>query len=209
MVYGATLEMLCTSKGYREFESLRFRFMYYGIKKLKVIDASSMLENSLFTREQMLEAFSNGSIFGKIAETLVANTYQTLCKPKLAQTYFDLEDKETGNFKVEVRTLTKGGCLLIPSNQIGAGRSYNEEEYLKKISMINGFVIVDIRTFPEIFLYWLDKNIVYDIFHTGIKTKKDYAIVLNEGSSLNENQKERVGQILHETGSSFPTHIFD
>lgn len=184
-------------------------FMYYGVKKLKVIDVSSMLENMVFTREQMLEAFSNGSIFGKMAETLVANTYITLCKPKAAQTYFDLEDKATGTFKVEVRTLTKSGCLLIPSNQIGAGRSYNEEEYLKKLSLINGFVIVDIRTFPELILYWLDKNIVFEIFKTGIKNKKEYAIILNEGTSLDENKKERVRQILHETNSSFPTHIFD
>jgi hypothetical protein len=183
--------------------------MYYGIKKLKTIDASSMLENSLFTREQMLEVFSNGSIFGKIAEILVANTYESLCQPKLAQTYFDLEDKTTGIFKIEVRTLTKRGCLLIPSNQIGAGRTYNEEEYLKKISMIDGFIIVDIRTFPSVNLYWLDKNIVYEIFHTGIKNKKEYGIVLSEGNELNESQKERVRQILHEAGSSYPTHIFD
>lgn len=27
VVYGATLEMLCTFKGYREFESLRFRLL--------------------------------------------------------------------------------------------------------------------------------------------------------------------------------------
>lgn len=183
--------------------------MYYGIKKLRVVDASSMLDNNIFTREQMLEAFSNGSIFGKMAETLVANIYDSLCKPKAAQTYFDLEDKATGTFKIEVRTLTKGGCLLIPSNQIGAGRSYNQEEYLKKLSMINGFIIVDIRTFPDISLYWLDKTIAYEVFETGIKTKKEYAIVQNEGSSLDENKKERVRQILHETNSCFPTYIFD
>ena len=99
--------------------------------------------------------------------------------------------------------------MLIPSNQIGAGRSYNQEEYLKKLSMINGYVIVDIRTFPNIDLYWLDKTIVYEMFGTGIKSKKQYGILLNEGNELDEKTKERIGQILHEAGSSFPTHIFD
>lgn len=182
--------------------------MYLGIKKLKAIDASSLLTNDIFTKEQMLEAYSNGSIFGKMAETLVANSYTSLCKPKAAQTYFDLEDVATGEFKIEVRTMTKGGCLLIPSNQIGKGRSYNEEEYLKKLAAINGFIIADIRTFPEIILYWLDKNIVYSVFHTGIKSKLRYATILSEGANLNEEEKERIRQVLYQTNSSFPTHIF-
>lgn len=182
--------------------------MYLGIKKLKTIDASSLLNNDVFTRQQMLEAYRNGSIFGKMAETLVANNYEKLCKPKAAQTYFDLEDVATGEFKIEVRTMTKGGCLLIPSNQIGKGRSYNEEEYVKKLNAINGFIIVDIRVFPEVTLYWLDKNVVYDLFHTGIKNKFGYDTILTEGNRLNEEKKERIRQILHETNSSFPTHIF-
>lgn len=78
---------------------------------------------------------------------------------------YDLLDPE--GEKWEVRSITKRGVYFNPSNQVGSGRSFNEEGFLAKLQDIKGFILSDIVGFPiiEVFkfpaanvLRWYENN---------------------------------------------------
>jgi len=52
--------------------------------------------------------------------------------------------------KWEVRSITRGGIYFCPSYMVGSGRSFNEKGFLQKISEIEGYIISDIESFPNI-----------------------------------------------------------
>ncbi len=65
---------------------------------------------------------------------------------------YDLIDAKSG--KWEVRSISKGGIYFCPSYMVGSGRSFNEEGFLKKLKEIKGYIISDIKSFPEI-PFWI------------------------------------------------------
>ena len=64
---------------------------------------------------------------------------------------FDLLDSQGG--KWEVRSISKGGIYFCPSYMVGSGRSFNEDGFLRKLDEIEGYIISDIESFPNI-PYW-------------------------------------------------------
>lgn len=61
---------------------------------------------------------------------------------------WDLMDPE--GQKWEVRSITGGGVYFNPSNQVGSGRSFNEDGFKSKLDGIRGFILSDIMTFPDV-----------------------------------------------------------
>lgn len=119
--------------------------------------------------ERLIELFRNGSIIGKLAEDLVC-VELPYKKADNTQDYYDVVGKKDGT-KWEARCLTKYGANLIPANQIGAGRSYNEKEFFDKLDNIDGYIIIDIREFPKISFYRFGGWEVYNKFGRKITTK--------------------------------------
>jgi hypothetical protein len=65
---------------------------------------------------------------------------------------FDLLDSQ--GRKWEVRSISRGGIYFCPSYMVGSGRSFNEQGFQEKLSEIEGYVISDIESFPNI-PYWI------------------------------------------------------
>lgn len=65
---------------------------------------------------------------------------------------YDLIDPNGG--KWEVRSISKGGIYFCPSYMVGSGRSFNEEGFVKKLNEIEGYIISDIESFPDV-PFWI------------------------------------------------------
>jgi len=71
---------------------------------------------------------------------------------------YDLLDPQ--GRKWEVRSITRGGIYFCPSYMVGSGRSFNERGFLKKLQEIEGYIISDVESFPEIPFWILPKTAV-------------------------------------------------
>ncbi len=69
---------------------------------------------------------------------------------------FDLLDSKGG--KWEVRSISRGGIYFCPSYMVGSGRSFNEKGFFKKLDDIEGYIISDIESFPEIPFWVVSKE---------------------------------------------------
>ena len=56
--------------------------------------------------------------------------------------------------KWEVRSISKNGIYFCPSYMVGSGRQFNEDGFLKKLDEIDGYIIADIESFPNI-PFWI------------------------------------------------------
>lgn len=85
---------------------------------------------------------------------------------------FDLLDSQ--GRKWEVRSISKGGIYFCPSYMVGSGRSFNEQGFREKLSEIEGYIISDIESFPNI-PYWIvpvqQVRMWWDIGQLGNTTK--------------------------------------
>jgi hypothetical protein len=61
---------------------------------------------------------------------------------------YDIEDSEGRRW--EVRSISKRGVYFCPSHMIGSGRSFDEQGFLEKLERIEGYIIADIESFPNI-----------------------------------------------------------
>lgn len=61
--------------------------------------------------------------------------------------------KAPGGGLWEVRSVTKRGVYFNPSNQVGSGRSFNEQGFQAKLSNLQGFILSDIMKFPAMEVY--------------------------------------------------------
>jgi len=56
--------------------------------------------------------------------------------------------------KWEVRSITKDGIYFCPSYMVGSGRSFDEKGFLAKLRDIEGYIISDVESFPNI-PFWI------------------------------------------------------
>lgn len=78
---------------------------------------------------------------------------------------FDLVDSKGG--KWEVRSISKGGIYFCPSYMVGSGRSFNKKGFLEKLKDIEGYIISDVESFPEIPFWIISKTQVLKWWKTG------------------------------------------
>lgn len=82
---------------------------------------------------------------------------------------------DNNNKKWEVRSITKQVDFK-PSNQTGSGRKFNEAGFLEKLNLIEGYILCDITSFPEVRYWKLKKTIVKDWYENG-KLRKDVTVI--------------------------------
>lgn len=78
---------------------------------------------------------------------------------------YDLIDPKGG--KWEVRSITGGGVYFNPSNQVGAGRNFDEQGFLTKLADLEGFILSDIVPFPVVSVYRVPVNDVLGWYNDG------------------------------------------
>ena len=78
---------------------------------------------------------------------------------------FDLLDSE--GRKWEVRSITKGGIYFCPSYMVGSGRSFDEPGFLAKLKEIEGYIVSDVESFPDVPFWILPKTTVENWYRTG------------------------------------------
>jgi hypothetical protein len=65
---------------------------------------------------------------------------------------YDLIDSK--GKKWEVRSITKGGIYFCPSYMVGSGRSFQKEGFLQKLDEVEGYVVADVESFPDV-PFWI------------------------------------------------------
>ncbi len=69
---------------------------------------------------------------------------------------YDLIDSKGG--KWEVRSITKGGIYFSPSYMVGSGRSFNTKGFISKLDDLEGYIISDVESFPDIKFWIIEKE---------------------------------------------------
>lgn len=104
------------------------------------------------------EYFTDGRRVSFLLERRLA--YEVV-KGKLAPSEgagYDLLDSK--GRKWEVRSVTKGGIYFCPSYMVGSGRSFDEPRFLRKLQEIEGYIISDVESFPNVPFWILPKTTV-------------------------------------------------
>lgn len=78
---------------------------------------------------------------------------------------YDLVDQNGG--KWEVRSITKRGIYFCPSYMVGSGRSFFESGFLDKLEDIEGYIVSDVESFPNVPFWILGKEIVENWWNFG------------------------------------------
>ncbi|MBI4669790.1 MAG: hypothetical protein HY747_11545 [Elusimicrobia bacterium] len=102
--------------------------------------------------EDVREYFTDGR---RISFILERRIMREVLKGKLAPgegASFDLYDGR--GRKWEVRSISRGGVYFCPSYMVGSGRSFNSKGFLEKLAEIEGYVLCDIESFPDV-PYWI------------------------------------------------------
>ncbi|NPA34471.1 MAG: hypothetical protein GXO48_06050, partial [Chlorobi bacterium] len=102
--------------------------------------------------EDVKEYFTDGRRVSFIVERRIA---REVLKGTLAPTEgagYDVIDSKGG--KWEVRSITKRGIYFCPSYMVGSGRHFEEKGFLRKLDELEGFIIADVVSFPDI-PFWI------------------------------------------------------
>jgi hypothetical protein len=102
--------------------------------------------------EDVREYFTDGR---RVSFLLERRICREVVRGKLAPTEgagYDIVDKNGGRW--EVRSISKDGVYFSPSYMVGSGRHFEEKGFLSKLSEIEGYILSDIESFPEI-PFWI------------------------------------------------------
>ena len=93
----------------------------------------------------LYEKLTDGRIAGLLMEEMHNHLFRNVAMAPSRKSSFDLY---VDDLRYEARTITKAGVKLIPSSQIGTGRTYDEDAYINKRDSIDGYVFADVRNSP-------------------------------------------------------------
>lgn len=71
---------------------------------------------------------------------------------------FDLQDSQGRRW--EVRSISAAGIYFCPSYMVGSGRVFEEAGFLTKITQIEGYILSDIESFPNVPFWIIPKSVV-------------------------------------------------
>lgn len=102
-------------------------------------------------QDKINETFSDGRLLGILMDSLLISEFGNVSyrKDEFGKTLLSFETEDGFNYFIESRVLTSTGAKVVPSNMIGAGRKFNEDEWNEWVLDFHGFVITDIREFPK------------------------------------------------------------
>ena len=114
------------------------------------------LANSLkLTVDEIKEYFTDGR---RVAFLIERRISREVVRGRLAPSEgaaFDLLDESGG--KWEVRSVSRSGIYFCPSYMVGSGRSFEENGFRRKLAEIEGYIVSDIESFPNV-PYWIIKK---------------------------------------------------
>lgn len=110
------------------------------------LDLTGKIKFGPIPQQLLWHKFTDGRVFGLLGEALVKAIYNNLSESPSASAAFDFIDADGKTY--EVRTITKSGASLLPSAQIGAGRKFDEKDYLAKRKSIYAYIFIDNRQSP-------------------------------------------------------------
>lgn len=105
---------------------------------------------------------------------------------------FDIVDHR--GRKWEVRSISRSGVYFCPSYMVGSGRHFEEKGFLQKLEEIDGYILADIESFPDIPFWIIPSDLVKGWWNsnkigTTTKISRDKALALI--SSIGENKNGR------------------
>ena len=133
-----------------------------GVLKWNVEKVAEALKISV---EDVREYFTDGR---RVSFRLERRICSEALRGKLAQTEgagYDIVDRDGGSW--EVRSISKDGVYFSPSYMLGSRRHFEEEGFLNKLSEIEGYILSDIESFPEITFWIVPARDVLDWWRSG------------------------------------------
>jgi len=126
-------------------------------------DINSLSKSLKISTEAVYQYFTDGRRVSFLIERRIAlEVLNAQLAPSEGAGYDVITDNGE---KWEVRSISKGGVYFCPSYMVGSGRSFNQEGFIEKLNEIQGYVLSDIQSFPNI-PFWIIKKDVVEEWHT-------------------------------------------
>ena len=119
-------------------------------------DENELARAFKITPEDVREYLTDGRRVSFIIERRLRNEHEGWTLAPSEGAGYDLLDPEGGMW--EVRSISRGGVYFNPSNQVGSGRSFNEEGFQAKLAALKGFILSDITGFPHVEVFVIPIN---------------------------------------------------
>lgn len=79
---------------------------------------------------------------------------------------YDLVGKD--NLKWEVRSISRNGIYFCPSFMVGSGRKFDKKGFLAKLAEVEGYIVSDIESFPNVPYWVIAKDQVRNWYDSGV-----------------------------------------
>jgi len=144
-------------------------YQYWMIKVICRLnwDVQALADSMGITARDVLRMFKNdGRIYPhilkpRLARELEYREYISFGDPSPAQ----LIDDENGLWQIRAMTKSSGVSFMRQSMR-STGIEYNEKKFLDYVSRLAGFLVCDVRSFPELVVYEVSKESVWH-WHEG------------------------------------------
>lgn len=134
-----------------------------GVLKWNVDDIAKALK---IRKKDVQEYFTDGRRISFLIERRVAREVLLGQVAKSEGAGFDIVDSK--GHKWEVRSVSRGGVYFCPSYMVGSGRNFDEKGFLEKLNEIEGYVLADIESFPNVPFWIVPVEHVKDWYEKGL-----------------------------------------
>ena len=134
------------------------------VKKKLTWDINELAVSLKIDVASVREYFTDGRRISFLIERRIAQVIDGKLAPSEGAGY-DLIDKQGG--KWEVRSISKGGIYFCPSYMVGSGRSFDKSGFLNKLLDIEGYIISDIESFPDIPFWIISSDEIKKLYNDG------------------------------------------
>jgi len=130
-------------------------------------DVGALSDALAITKDEVLEYFRDGRRMSFILERRLQSDFNgTLSRENEAWDMIDSEGR-----KWEVRSLTES-LYFCPSYMVGSGRIFNRDGFIQKLDAIHGYIVGDIKLFPEVPCWTLSSELVRHWWESGTIPEK-------------------------------------
>lgn len=126
--------------------------MYKGPNGNLIWDVQDIAKALKIGATEVREYFTDGRRVSFLIERRIAHEVLKGSVSKSEGAGFDVIAPDGG--KWEVRSISKGGIYFCPSYMVGSGRSFDEAGFQSKLEEIEGYIIADIESFPNV-PFWI------------------------------------------------------
>ncbi|MBI3930442.1 MAG: hypothetical protein HY325_00310 [Chloroflexi bacterium] len=126
--------------------------MYKGPNGNLIWDIKDIAEALKISVNEVREYFTDGRRVSFLIERRIAHEVLKGIVAKSEGAGFDVIAPDGG--KWEVRSISRGGIYFCPSYMVGSGRSFDEAGFQSKLTEIEGYIVADIESFPNV-PFWI------------------------------------------------------